>query len=536
MTVIRPNSVSGITSITAQANEINFFRSNGTLAGLQLNGVNFNTTTGVSTFNNLDVGGVLTYQDVTNVDSVGIITARSTIDAQGDVSIADKIIHTGDTNTAIRFPAADTITAETAGSERLRITSDGKVGIGHHIATQITKELTIRPADGGGILIGRPGDTVAPINVALQITTRTSGSEAYHTEYHTSNCNALFSTYEGGGTGGNFIFQTGVGSGNDVERLRITSDGNIGINVTPTNYSNYVTLALNDTTGSTIEGRVGGTLTGSFSVDSLVTINAVTSIPMVFKTANTERLRITSAGKVGINEGSPAADLVVKQSGNTFTTQSQTVALFQRSSTSGHGAKIAIVAGTGGSSDINFGDTDDEDIGKIQYYHTDNSFRFTTNTTEKLRINSDGIVTKPYNPAFIAGRTGGNQTFTVGTFPLNVARLNVGNHYNTSTYKFTAPVAGVYYFFAQVYYNNGSGAYRIGFRKTPNGGSAFMLNTAQHAMVGNDNQQSISIIESLAVGDTVALYSDQNASIQCYYNINDNTFGAHTYFMGYLIG
>ena len=156
--------------------------------------------------------------------------------------------------------------------------------------------------------------------------------------------------------------------------------------------------------------------------------------------------------------------------------------------------------------------------------------------SERLRINSDGIVTKPYNPAFIAGRTGGNQTFTVGTFPLNVARLNVGNHYNTSTYKFTAPVAGVYYFFAQVYYNNGSGAYRLGFRKTPNGGSAFMLNTAQHAMVGNDNQQSISIIESLAVGDTVALYSDQNASIQCYYNINDNTFGAHTYFMGYLIG
>ena len=129
MTVIRPNSVSGITSITAQANEINFFRSNGALAGLQLNGVNFNTTTGVSTFNNLDVGGVLTYQDVTNVDSIGIITARSTIDAQGDVSIADKIIHTGDTNTAIRFPSADTITAETAGTERLRITSSGEVKI-----------------------------------------------------------------------------------------------------------------------------------------------------------------------------------------------------------------------------------------------------------------------------------------------------------------------------------------------------------------------------------------------------------------------
>ena len=78
---------------------------------------------------NVSVGGTLTYEDVTNIDAVGIITARSTIDAQGDISIADKIIHTGDTNTAIRFPAADTITAETAGGERLRITSAGIISI-----------------------------------------------------------------------------------------------------------------------------------------------------------------------------------------------------------------------------------------------------------------------------------------------------------------------------------------------------------------------------------------------------------------------
>ena len=59
--------------------------------------------------------GVLTYEDVTNIDSVGIITAQS------DVVISDKIIHLGDTNTAIRFPAADTFTVETGGTERLRI-------------------------------------------------------------------------------------------------------------------------------------------------------------------------------------------------------------------------------------------------------------------------------------------------------------------------------------------------------------------------------------------------------------------------------
>ena len=33
----------------------------------------------------------------------------------GDLTIPDKITHTGDTDTAIRFPAADTVTVETAG-------------------------------------------------------------------------------------------------------------------------------------------------------------------------------------------------------------------------------------------------------------------------------------------------------------------------------------------------------------------------------------------------------------------------------------
>jgi len=155
MTVIRPNSVSGITSITAQANEINFFRSNGTLAGLQLNGVNFNTTTGVSTFNNLDVGGVLTYQDVTNVDSVGIITARSGIDASGtsifrgalkaqdNLELASELVHLDDNDTRIQFPSNDTIAFKTAGSERLRITSNGDVRIGGGAPTTFGSGTTV---------------------------------------------------------------------------------------------------------------------------------------------------------------------------------------------------------------------------------------------------------------------------------------------------------------------------------------------------------------------------------------------------------
>ncbi len=46
------------------------------------------------------------------------------------VTIGDSIIHSGDTNTKIRFPSADTISAETGGSERIRIDSSGNVMIG----------------------------------------------------------------------------------------------------------------------------------------------------------------------------------------------------------------------------------------------------------------------------------------------------------------------------------------------------------------------------------------------------------------------
>ena len=42
----------------------------------------------------------------------------------------DNFVHTGNTNTAIRFSGADTITADTGGSERVRVDSSGKVAIG----------------------------------------------------------------------------------------------------------------------------------------------------------------------------------------------------------------------------------------------------------------------------------------------------------------------------------------------------------------------------------------------------------------------
>ena len=102
---------------------------------------------------NVTIGGTLTYEDVTNIDSVGLVTARTgleigarpgvaasiSVDGNmivsgistfgGDVLIADKIVHNGD-NATIRFPENDHISFETAGSEAMRIDNGGKLLIG----------------------------------------------------------------------------------------------------------------------------------------------------------------------------------------------------------------------------------------------------------------------------------------------------------------------------------------------------------------------------------------------------------------------
>ena len=176
-------------------------------------------------------------------------------------------------------------------------------------------------------------------------------------------------------------------TGNSSDNLVVGSgSGGEGITVySATNNQGSITFA----DGTQGDAAYRGALEYSHTVDKFA-----------FRTAGTgNRMVIDSSGNVGVGETNPSANLVVKQSGSTFTAQSQTVALFQRSSTTGHGAKIAIVAGNAASSDINFGDTDDEDAGLIQYVHTNNSFKFCTasNTTSRLTIDSSGNITIPGN-------------------------------------------------------------------------------------------------------------------------------------------
>ena len=103
-----------------------------------------------------------------NVGSSGTFTNETQFNA--GVGIADSIFHIGDVNTQLRFPAADTFTIETAGSERVRVSAAGSVGIGTNSPTPqpgFTKVLHVYD-DSPQVLLEREtgsGDVKAGFNV-----------------------------------------------------------------------------------------------------------------------------------------------------------------------------------------------------------------------------------------------------------------------------------------------------------------------------------------------------------------------------------
>ena len=152
--------------------------------------------------------GTVNFDSNLNV-SFGAGTATVTV-GDTDLSIADKIVHTGDTDTAIRFPAADTFTVETAGEERLRVESGGNVGIGTDDPQQLLH--------------------LASTNPRIRIDDTDSGG--YYTELRQGG-SATYLQLDGNNIGsGNFRITTDGGS----EIFRFNDKGNVTIEGSTTSF------------------------------------------------------------------------------------------------------------------------------------------------------------------------------------------------------------------------------------------------------------------------------------------------------------
>jgi hypothetical protein len=91
-----------------------------------------------------------------------------------------------------------------------------------------------------------------------------------------------------------------------TEAMRINSNGDVGIGTTnPENFSGFITQTINGSTGSIIAFQNGGT-GGTARIVKTATqlsVEAVSAIPILFNTSNTERMRINSSGGVNVGSG-----------------------------------------------------------------------------------------------------------------------------------------------------------------------------------------------------------------------------------------
>ena len=151
--------------------------------------------------------------------------------------------------------------------------------------------------------------------------------------------------------------------------------------------------------------------------------------------------------------------------------------------------------------------------------------------------NGSGYITAPSNPAFTAQINGNSDaTYSSGSnIPFNITGYNRGSNFNTSTYAFTAPVAGVYLFSAALYLTSSSGFtsnYQFGIVKNgsfPTFGGLDNVAVANASPNGNGGtvEATVTVVLNLAVGDTVAV-QPRSASLRVYQG--------HCYFTGCLIG
>jgi len=259
----------------------------------------------------------VTIDDSNNMTGVVALTATGVVTVPAGTNSAPAITTTGDTNTGIYFPAADTIAFTEGGTESVRIDSSGNVGIGTTLPGAKLQVVGIVASTGSGTSIFAAGEVGT---YTLTGITSPNYGIAYGVLTGQTNPALTVSGFDA------IAFGT-----NQAERMRLNSSGNLGIGTASPGYSatNRKVLALNGGSGAG-EGAIlafmqGGTNKGYlFSAQNTIELwsesgevvignNAAAAVKLL--TNNTERMRIDGSGNLGIGTSSPGAKLDVVGSG-----------------------------------------------------------------------------------------------------------------------------------------------------------------------------------------------------------------------------
>jgi len=265
-------STSGNLQITNSAPLVRLVESGGTATHSQTMLVRDNDEFNIRTLNSSAVAVSTDYRIQTNssgaTDHIWRIadTEKAHLDSSGltvvnDLTISDKIIHDGDTNTAIRFPAADTVSVETAGTQRLLISSTGSIGIGTASPAETLEVAGNAILDGSGanlkIKAGTTGTTGA-VNFTFNTDSTVYGGLDLSYDNRATDGVRLFAAASNypvtiqSHSGAHIAFR-----GSATERARIDSSGRLGLGVSSPTSLLHLADAGNITVGTTTGTKIG---------------------------------------------------------------------------------------------------------------------------------------------------------------------------------------------------------------------------------------------------------------------------------------
>ena len=475
--------------------------------GVQINGSEGNVIATKGTYSgNVTIGGTLTYEDVTNIDSVGLVTARTGIEIGARPGVAASISIDGN----MVVSGITTIGGNSnGGNEKLNV---------HGAIRSSSSSVNFGAGLEGTIL-----------------------------DYDTANDVARFGHVNGAsGSARDVVFLNG-----GVEKVRIKSDGNVGIGTDNPAQALHVNRSSGDTylrlQGGTNQGtlihKTDGTLIGGFvsgggvggSVNDIA-VRSETGNNIVFAHGTTERLRVDSSGRLLLGHtdtqtiGSNSHGLVQLNVNSNQTVLS--LARFEnvaagpslnlgKSRASSAGSYTVVQDGDGLGS-ISFSGADGTDlvtVGAIVEAQVDGTpgsndmpTRLVFSTTkdgesspsEAMLITSAGYVQDPNLPVASLSSTLevalGNTVLTSSNF-YNVTHVNQGNHFNASTGEFTCPVHGVYRIYFRATTDNDTGN-RANVRLQKNGST---INEAYCTQVGEYTNVSSEAVVLCNANDTLRI-------------------------------
>lgn len=284
------------------------------------------------------------------------------------------IIFSGDANTGLWWPGADQIAVSTAGAERARIDASGNLLVGATTAYTFRDaagtpklQLSATDASGAAAMLSRFSATAATgSNLVLAKSAGASvgtftavstghllGTLAFEGADGTDFSVAAIVSAEVNGTvaagsvPADLLFSTKAAGGSLTERMRITNGGRVGIGIAPT----LRNLQILDPAGIAINSVHGITVgSGTFRAEFLMDIDSG-GVPsthirtgsdanghMAFFTGTgpVERMRIDSAGNIGIGV-SPSAALVVNRDTSSAAPNSTAAITFRNKNTTLNG-------------------------------------------------------------------------------------------------------------------------------------------------------------------------------------------------------